>query len=203
MEIGEFKRRLDAISGDHGLEILMLLRKRGWSIALEVATELNIHSTSAMRYLSKMHKVGFLERRTRKCKTGSTHEYKLAALKISLELDLTEEVKAFEDLKPVFDLIIRIAGMMERVGNPVTAKSFKSEREFAVFRSIVEGKGGEALASEKDGGQMLPAILQALVEFSEKSLGKTFTRDLLVTASKALPDSFVTVMPEHLREVFA
>ena len=90
MSVEHFKMRIDALSGEHSLEILYFLQERGWSIALDIARNLQIHPTTVKRYLSKMHKSGIISKRPKRCRTQTTFEYNLLSQKITLELDLRD-----------------------------------------------------------------------------------------------------------------
>lgn len=91
MKKEQFKATVNILAGGHGLPILNLLHSRGWSIASDVASELEIHTTTASKYLTKLYEVGILERRTRKCRTRKAYEYNLRSPRICIDLDISEE----------------------------------------------------------------------------------------------------------------
>jgi transcription initiation factor IIE alpha subunit len=59
-----FRATVEILAGGHGLPILRLLHEKGWSIASDVASDLEIHTTTASKYLTKLYEVGILDRRT-------------------------------------------------------------------------------------------------------------------------------------------
>ena len=90
MKRERFKATIDILAGGHGLTILDILHSKGWLIATDVASELEIHTTTASKYLTKLHEVGILDRRTRDCRTRKAHEYRLRSPRISLDVDIRD-----------------------------------------------------------------------------------------------------------------
>jgi len=202
MSLELFKRRVEALSGEHSLEIILLLRERGWSIALDIAKALHIHPTTVMKYLSKMRQAGIVAKRAKKCRTGSTFEYKLSSQKIAVSLDLgSEEIHSEKNVTPALDLISRIADKLEEIGNPLNPEIFKSEREKELATLIVSGKEQKVASLAKEDSASLFKVLKGLIEFSEKSLGKTVTKDIILSASRSLPSSIVDFVPDYVQEV--
>jgi hypothetical protein len=89
MDDEEFIQAARVLSSDHGLRILRALSDDQWKIASEVSTNLEIHTSTASKYLTLLHKRGLLERRTRKTGRRSTYEYHLKRPTVSLEVDLS------------------------------------------------------------------------------------------------------------------
>lgn len=84
----EFVRAAGVLSSDLGLRILRVFSDKDWRIASEVSSHLDIHTSTASKYLAHMYKSGFLEKRVRKTGRRSTYEYHLKNSRIQLELDI-------------------------------------------------------------------------------------------------------------------
>lgn len=79
---------LRLLSNDISIDILRALYGKKWCIASAVSRNLGIHTTTAQKYLAKMHEMGLLQRRVRVCSTRRTFEYQLKSPRIRIELDL-------------------------------------------------------------------------------------------------------------------
>lgn len=98
MDDEEFIRAARVLSSDHGLRILRVLSDYQWKIASEVSSHLEIHTSTASKYLVLLHGRGLLDRRPRKTGRRSTFEYHLNRPTVMLELDLStgREVRPVE-----------------------------------------------------------------------------------------------------------
>src|SRR2546428_13075176 len=88
MDEGSFSQAVSLLSGEHSLSILRYLAPGEWRIASDVSRALHIHTTTASKFLGGMHALGFLDRRLRKSKTRSAFEFRIAAPRITLDLEL-------------------------------------------------------------------------------------------------------------------
>jgi predicted transcriptional regulator len=201
MSVEHFRKSVHALSGEHSVEILYFLRDRGWCIALDTAKALSIHPTTAMKYLSKMHRAGIISRRPKRSKTGSTYEYKLSSNKIVLSLDLEVEETYRANISPAITLISRIADKLAKIGSPLAPEIFKDKTEREIFALIISGKGQEATSLAEEAGDSLFVVLKKLVLFSEKSLGEGVTRDIVLSACHSLPEAVLEFMPDYVQEV--
>ena len=89
MDDEEFIRAARVLSSDHGLRVLRAFADDRWKIASEISSDLDIHTSTASKYLAQLHRQGLLERRTRKTGRRSTYEYHLKRSTLLLELDLS------------------------------------------------------------------------------------------------------------------
>lgn len=200
MSLEIFKRRVEALSGEHSLEIILLLQERGWSIALDIAKALYIHPTTVMRSLSKMRRAGLVAKRVRRCRTGSTFEYNLSSQKIAFSLDLGSEENHSKNVSQAIDLISRIADKLEKIGNPLDPGIFKGNREKELIALIFSRKEQKVAPLAKEDSALLFKILKGLIEFAEKSLAKAVTRDIVLSASRSLPSSMIEIVPDYMQE---
>ena len=201
MNIEEFRRKVKALSGERSMEILLFLKERGWSIAFDVAKSLHIHPTTAQRYLSMMHTAGIVSKRQRRCRTGTTHEYNLLSQKILISLNLSGEEAYRRNISPAITMISKIVDRLEKIGNPTTPEIFRSKREKELIGLILSGKMQEAEYSTKENSDALFMVLSALIKFSERSLGKVMTRDIVLSACEPMPESMLEFMPDYVQEV--
>lgn len=98
MDDEEFIRAARVLSSDHGLRILRVLSDDQWKIASEISSHLEIHTSTASKYLVLLHGRGLLDRRTRKTGRRSTFEFHLKRPTIMLEVDLSggRDLKALD-----------------------------------------------------------------------------------------------------------
>lgn len=89
----EFVRAAGVLSSDFGLRILRVFSDNEWRIASEVSSDLDIHTSTASKYLANLYKSGFLERRVRKTGRRSAFEYHLKSSKVHLELEICGDSK--------------------------------------------------------------------------------------------------------------
>src|SRR5437879_12126572 len=90
MDEKSFSAAVALLSGEHSLAILRTLSTGEWRIASDVSRALHIHTTTASKFLGGMHALGFLDRRLRKSKTRRAFEFRRAAPRITLDLELMD-----------------------------------------------------------------------------------------------------------------
>lgn len=201
MSLEQFKISVSALSGEHSVDILLCLKERGWSIALDVAKTLGLHPTTVMGYLEKLHGAGFISRRKKRTRTGTTHEYRLKSNKITVELDLGSEDSRRESVPPVISLISKIASGLERIGSPLNPDDVNDDRERTLLSLILSGDERGAGSMTEDDSDLLYSVLGRVIEFSERSLGKAMTRSIILSTYDHLPSGLLEFMPDYVQEV--
>ncbi|TLZ79595.1 MAG: helix-turn-helix transcriptional regulator, partial [Methanobacteriota archaeon] len=63
MDQQSFQRAIALLSGEHSLSILRSLRDANWHLSSEVARSLDIHITTASKFLQRFAELGLVERR--------------------------------------------------------------------------------------------------------------------------------------------
>jgi hypothetical protein len=118
MKDEEFIRAARVLSSDHGLRILRVFSDDQWKIASEISSQLDIHTSTASKYLDLLHGRGLLERRVRKTVRRSTFEYHLKSPTIMLELDISRgrEVKGVECWDACISLFHRLVSTCIEMG---------------------------------------------------------------------------------------
>ncbi len=91
MKRTEFLEAARTLASDNSLCIVDCLKKKGWSIASDVAEDLGIHISTATKALNSLYDCGLLERRKSQRKTRPAYEYKFKGDRIVLELDLEDQ----------------------------------------------------------------------------------------------------------------
>ncbi len=106
------------LSSDHGLRILRSFSDDEWRIASEVSSHLDIHTSTASKYLAQLYTSGLLERRVRKTGRRSTYEYHLNEPTILLQLNLAEghELKTLECWDACLEVYHRLISAGSRYG---------------------------------------------------------------------------------------
>jgi predicted ArsR family transcriptional regulator len=177
-----FRATVEILAGGHGLPILKLLHTKGWSIASDVATDLDIHTTTASKYLTKLYEVGILDRRTRSCRTRKAYEYKLRSPRISLDLDIRDNQE--DDLIPVCEfyssVLFEMIGKTEKIGwaiiYPAAEEALSelldsSEQKVSDILTYIDIRGGSASTSR----QLREAIESGELQCTLMDLKRAFT----------------------------
>jgi hypothetical protein len=120
MDDEEFILAARVLSSDHGLQILRVLSDDQWKIASEISSHLDIHTSTASKYLVLLHDRGLLDRRTRKTGRRSTFEYHLKRPNVLLEVDLSnrQEISPIEYWDACLTLFHRFVDAAHDLGIP-------------------------------------------------------------------------------------
>ena len=103
MKKEDLRRMLFVLGKEHCLDVMICVYKNGWQTASQVARDLNIHIATAVKYLSELHELDFVDRRIKKGKTREAYEYHLKTPKIKIELDISQlmDKSSQADKKPL------------------------------------------------------------------------------------------------------
>jgi len=85
MDQREFQHTVLLLSGERAMAILRVIRDGEWHMASGVARSLDIHVTTASKFLQGLAEVGLLERRAH---DGRTFEYRLRSPRLEFSVDL-------------------------------------------------------------------------------------------------------------------
>ncbi|MCI4371059.1 MAG: helix-turn-helix domain-containing protein [Thermoplasmata archaeon] len=88
MDQQTFRQAILLLSGEHSLSILRALRDRNWHLSSEVARTLDIHITTASKFLQRFAELGLVERQPHDARTS---EYRLPTARLRFEVDLEDE----------------------------------------------------------------------------------------------------------------
>src|SRR6267143_1995349 len=88
MDQQTFRQAILLLSGEHSLSILRALRDGKWVLSSEVARILEIHITTASKFLQRFAELGLVERRAHDART---FEYRLRSPRLRFEVDLEDE----------------------------------------------------------------------------------------------------------------
>lgn len=83
----QFQRAAFVLGKEHCIDVVENLYLREWSTATEIAEELKIHTATAVKYLTELHEIGIVEKRTREGKYKDAFEYRLINPEINLTLN--------------------------------------------------------------------------------------------------------------------
>ena len=78
----------DALSGQYTFDIVEVMTNQPWWLSSEIARALEIHTTTATKYLEKLHQLGVVQRRTRHGRKRAAYEYQLIESKLSIRIDI-------------------------------------------------------------------------------------------------------------------
>src|SRR2546428_12182188 len=88
MDQQTFQRAIVLLSGEHSLSILRSLRDANWHLSSEVARSLDVHITTASKFLQRFAELGLVERRPHDART---FEYRLRSPHLRFEVNLEDE----------------------------------------------------------------------------------------------------------------
>jgi len=119
MDQKAFSDAVAALAGEHGITILRYLASGEWRIASDVSRALEIHTTTASKFLARMHELGVLERRLRRSHTRTTFEYRFPTRRLTLELEFDNAPEPFQDAIDFYlEYVSRVLTKARRFGWP-------------------------------------------------------------------------------------
>lgn len=144
MDQQTFREAIVLLSGEHSVSILRALRDGNWYLSSEVARSLDIHITTASKFLQRFADLGLVERRPHDART---FEYRLASPRFRFEVDLSDDAGP---LREVIDFYVAyFHSLFERirsVGTPAIQTEMEhrltanhQELRKAVFDQMVAG----------------------------------------------------------------
>jgi len=147
MDQQTFRQAILLLSGEHSLSILRALRDGKWVLSSEVARILEIHITTASKFLQRFAELGLVERRAHDART---FEYRLRSPRLRFEVDLEDEAGP---LREVIDFYVAyFHSLFDRIryfGKPSIQAEMEhrlttdhQELRRAVFDQMVGGSEG-------------------------------------------------------------
>ncbi len=147
MDPDTFRQAAALLSGEYSLAILRQLRDGKWHLSSEVARGLQIHVSTASRFLQRLAELGLVERRPHDARTS---EYRVASPRLQLEIDLTDDA---EPLREAIDFYVayfhHLFQQIHRLGAPKiegdmehTLGTEHEDMRSAVFEQMIAGSNG-------------------------------------------------------------
>lgn len=188
MDEKSFSEAVALLSGEHSLPILRYLSSGDWRIASDVSRALRIHTTTASKFLSGMHALGFLDRRLRTSRTRSASEYRIASPRIALDLELTEGPAPLQQALDYFlEYASNVLARGRRLGWPAVAERLEARlernrdgsREDLCAR-ILQGGGMRGMEELRS---LFRGVHVEFLEITAASMGADTARRLLAGAA--------------------
>jgi hypothetical protein len=188
MDEKSFSEAVALLSGDHALPILRGLAGGEWRIASDVSRALHIHTTTASKFLSGMHALGFLDRRLRKSHTRSAFEYRIATPRIALDLELTEGPAPLrEALDYYLEYVSNVLARGRRLGWPAIAEKLEARLDRdrngskeELFSRLLHGGGARGMEELRS---LFQGIHGEFLAITSASMGTDTARRLLEGAA--------------------
>ena len=188
MEGRAFSQAVNLLGGEHSLPILKYLLAGEWRIASDVSRALDIHTTTASKFLAGMHALGFLERRVRKSRTRSAYEYRLTGTRITLDLELgSGPVPLREALTYYLDYVSAVLDKARRLGWPGIEKKLESRLETNqnglkehLFTRILDGGGARGMEELRT---LFREITREFLSITTEAMGRATALRLLMGAA--------------------
>ena len=144
MDQQTFRQAILLLSGEHSVSILRALRDGNWHLSSEVARSLDVHITTASKFLQRFAELGLVDRRPHDART---FEYRLRSPQLRFEVNLEDEAGP---LREVIDFYVAyFHSLFERiryVGTPAIEIEMEhrlttnhQELRKAVFDQMVDG----------------------------------------------------------------
>ena len=144
MDQQTFRQAILLLSGEHSVSILRALRDGNWHLSSEVARSLDVHITTASKFLQRFADLGLVDRRPHDART---FEYRLRSPHLRFEVNLEDEAGP---LREVIDFYVAyFHSLFERirfVGTPAIEIEMEhrlttnhQELRKAVFDQMVDG----------------------------------------------------------------
>src|SRR2546422_9281125 len=144
MDQQTFRQAILLLSGEHSVSILRALRDGNWHLSSEVARSLDVHITTASKFLQRFADLGLVDRRPHDART---FEYRLRSPHLRFEVNLEDEAGP---LREGIDFYVAyFHSLFERirfVGTPAIAIEMEhrlttdhQELRKAVFEQMVDG----------------------------------------------------------------
>ncbi len=185
-----FHQAVLLLSGDYALAILQSMRDGDWHLSSEIARNLEIHVTTASKFLQRMADLGLLDRRPRDQRTV---EYRLPSPRLLLEVDLTDNAGPLREavdfyvtyFQTLFDRIRRLGWSRVEVEMQHRLTADHQELRSAIFQEMIAGQEG-GIDRLRD---LVASLHRDLWSVCSQTLGKSTAERVFQTALQAAVDS--------------
>jgi len=215
MDKESIRRLLFVLGKEHCLDVLINVHNNGWQTASEVASDLNIHIATAVKYLTELHELNLVNRRVERGKTREAFEYQVKNQNIRIEFELNSllEPKLSPDNKPLvlfailFTMFLKsrrvvghtvdefVNGRFERLKNGeknivMDSLLFDGDLEDA-NTFFLEHLNGISLTKKRcdDVVGALTELINSVIEHYETRLGQHSTESLVDVTMKKVMDT--------------
>ncbi len=183
MDLKTFQQAATLLSGEYSLAILRELRDGEWHLSSELARRLDIHVSTASRFLQRLGELGLLERRRRDART---FEYRVRSPRIQIEVDLSDDSAP---LREAVDFYVAYFAFLFREIRELGVPKVEGDLEHAlgkehqelrsvVFQQMIEGSNG-GLDHLRD---LMAGLHRNLWEVCSQSLGRPAARKIFEAA---------------------
>lgn len=165
--------------------ILKAMRDGEWHLASEVARELNIHITTASKFLHRLSDLTLLEHRPR---DNRTFEYRLPSPRLRFEVDLLDDSGPLREsidfyvtyFHQLFDRIRRLGWPSVEAEMQHRLTSDHQELRSAIFQEMINGSNG-GIDRLRD---LVAALHRDLWSVCSQTLGRATAERVFQTALK-------------------
>lgn len=173
MDYQAFRQAATLLSGEYSMAILKFLRDGGWHLSSEVAKSLDIHVSTASRFLHRFAELGLVERRPHDARTS---EYRLRSPRIQLEVDLTDDAGPLREAVDFYVTYFQslFQGIRNLGPSPVEGEL---ERRLSARHQDLRAEVFEQMIAGSNAGldhlrNLMAAVHRDLWEACSESLGK-------------------------------
>ncbi len=147
MDQQTFQQAIGLLSGEHSLSILRSLRDGNWHLSSEVARTLDIHTTTASKFLQRFAELGLVERQAH---DSRTFEYRLRSSHLRFDVDLSDDAGPLREVVDFY--VVYFQSLFEKIrsfGAPTIQTEMEhrlttdhQELRRAVFDQMIVGAQG-------------------------------------------------------------
>ncbi len=190
MDLLTFQQAATLLSGEYSLAILRELRDGEWHLSSEVAKTLDIHVSTASRFLQRLGELGLIERRRRDART---FEYRVRSSRIQIEVDLADESAPLREAVDFYVGYFQyLFQQIRQLGLPKVEGALEhtlvaehQELRSVVFQQMIEGSNG-GLEHLRD---LMAGLHRDLWDVCSQSLGKPTARKIFEVALQEAIDT--------------
>ena len=142
-----FRQAATLLSGEYSIAILKALRDGRWHLASELARHVDIHVSTASRFLQRLAELGIIERRPHDSRTS---EFRVRTPHLRLELDLLDDSAPLREavdfyvsyFQSLFERIRHVGETNLEGQMQVRLSTQHEELRRAVFEHMIAGSQG-------------------------------------------------------------
>lgn len=190
MDDRSFQQATTMLSREYSLSILRAMGDGEWHLSSEIAESLDIHISTASRFLQHIAELGIVERRQHGARTS---EYRVRSPRLQLEVDLRGDsgplLEAVDFYVTYFDSLSRrvrelgLTGLEDELKQALESK--QEELRSLVFGRVVEGVGRGLQAVR----QLMAVLRGELWDVCSRRLGEAAARKIFEAALREAIDA--------------
>ena len=191
MDQRTFRKAVLLLSGDYSLAILKAIRDGEWHLSSELARTLNVHTTTASKFLHHLAELRLVEQRPH---DQRTFEYRLPTTRITLTIDLGDDSGPLREsidfyvtyFQTLFDRIRRLGWASVEAEMQHRLTTDHQELRSAIFQHIIAGED-RGLDRLRD---LVAALHRDIWSVCSRALGSVTAESVFKTALREAVETY-------------